>query len=127
MARISPEAKRLRIIEVIDAWRRLARNVAFSRMSLAQFMAEVQPSLDARAEIDNLQRQLRSAISRRESADAHSFELISRVGHAVKGDQHYGPNSFLCEEMGYTRETVRRRNIRRGMRQKRTRHRGAAW
>jgi hypothetical protein len=127
MARISPDAKRLRILAVIEAWRRFARNAVFSRMSLAEFMAEVKPSLEARAEIDKLQRQLRNAISQRESADARSFELISRIGYAVKGDPGYGPNSSLCEAMGYARETARRQNIRRGMRRKRTRQRGAAW
>jgi hypothetical protein len=127
MARMSPEAKRLRILRVVDGWRRLAKDSVFSRMSLAEFIEEVQPSLDVRAEIDDLQRQLAHALARRESADARSLELITRIGYAVKGDPNHGPNSNLCAAMGYTRETARRQSIRRGIRRRRPRKRTASW
>jgi hypothetical protein len=61
MARKSPEEKRHHIIRVIDAWRNVARNEMFSSMSLAEFTAAVQPSLQTRAEIEDLQQRLKLA------------------------------------------------------------------
>lgn len=119
MARTSPAEKLARIRMVLAAWARLGKPDSFWGMTLTQFRAAVQPSIDAREEIEDLQRRLRAAITRRNAADARTFKLISAVGAAVKGDPKHGMDSALYQAMGYTREATRVRNIRRGRRRQR--------
>ena len=118
MARISAAARSSRIDTVIRAWRGLAPAASFYGMTLLQFIAAVTPSLDARAEIADLQWRLRQAIMRRDTADKHSFDLISDVGLGVKGDPAYGEDSDLYGSMGFRREIDRRCNIQRGWRRR---------
>jgi hypothetical protein len=119
MARTSPAEKLTRIRAVLAAWLRLGRRDSFWGMTLTQFRAAVQPSIDAREEIEDLQQRLRVAIRKRNAADAHTFKLISGVGAAVRGNPNHGMNSALYEAMGFTREATRVRNIRRGRRRNR--------
>jgi hypothetical protein len=119
MARRSPAEKLERILTVIRAWQALAPRESFSGMSLAQFKTAVRPSIAARKDIADLQQRIRIKIQRRDTSDTRSFELITRLGFAVKGDPAHGRDSALCSAIGYTRETERRSRIRRGMRKKR--------
>jgi hypothetical protein len=119
MARMSPAQKLQRILKAIRAWERHARDDTFSGHSLARFKAAVQPSLDAHANVTDLRNQLRTAVIERNAADNRSLRLVRRVGFAVDADPAHGPDSDLYEELGYTREAVRRSKIRTGRRRKR--------
>lgn len=97
----------------------MAPDTAFYSTTLAQFKAEVKPSIDLREKIRSLQLQTRKAIRQRDEADAHSFERISQVASAVKGDRNHGDDGALYEAMGFTRESKRVQNIRKARRRKR--------
>jgi hypothetical protein len=56
--------------KIINAWSTLAPDATFAGITLAQYKAKVQPSFDARAQIDNLDAQLTAAKDNRDQADA---------------------------------------------------------
>jgi hypothetical protein len=76
MARKSPADKLERMNTVTAAWEHLSPEAVFFGQTLAQFKKNIQPSLDARAEITDLQKRLRAAIARRDVADARSMRIL---------------------------------------------------
>ena len=120
MARLSPEQRIERILNTIRAWETHARRSTFSRHTLAEFKAAMQPSLEAHARVVNLRKDLRIAIVERNGLVTKAMQLIYLVGFATQGDPEHGPNSNLYEALGYTRKAVRSAKIRRARRRKRT-------
>jgi hypothetical protein len=118
MARESPAQKIARISRVVHAWEAHAAHTVFSRKTLSQFRSAVQPSYDARAEIDRLQRQLSEAINRRTAADERSLRLLRSVVFAVLGHPDHAEDSVLYGSMGYVRRSARRRKPRRQRRKR---------
>jgi hypothetical protein len=118
MARKSPAERRRRMNQVVHAWEDLARNSRFSGMSVDDFEAEMQQSAVAHARVEDLRRELRHALAARDEVDTRCMALVYRVGWSVGGDPDFGCDSTLLEAMGFTRETVRRMRIRRGMRRR---------
>ena len=118
MARISPAAQLERIIQAIRAWKMHAPGRKFWGMTLAQFEAKAKPSLDADATVMRLRAELRIALAQRRIAHARSLRLIYHVGLSVKGDPDFGANSQLLEDLGYTRDAVLRRKLRREKRKR---------
>jgi len=80
-------------------------------MTLDQFKTAVQPSLDARELIKDLENQLAHAINQRDAADAVSLEKMQGVVAGVKADPTEGPNSSLLEAFGYTRKSERKSGL----------------
>ncbi len=119
MARLSPEQQVRRIRNTIRAWEVHARRSAFSRHSLTEFKAAMQPALDAHARVADQRKQLRVSLLERNGAVRKAMELVYLIGFATRGDPEHGPNSDLYEALGYTREAVRRTKIRRARRRKR--------
>jgi hypothetical protein len=113
MARESPTQKIARITKVAHAWQTHAADTAFYRKTLAEFRSSVQPSYDARVEIDQLQRQLAEAIKRRAAADDRSMRLLRGVVFAVLGHPDHAEDSALYAAMGYVRSSARRPKPRR--------------
>ncbi len=113
MARLSPADKFSRLVTVTGAWQRLRPNRSFSGLTLAQFKQAIQPSLDTRAEIADLQKRLRIAIKGRDHADRYSLEIRERVVFAVMGDPAEGSDGELYAAMGYVRMSARGKRRRR--------------
>jgi hypothetical protein len=105
-----------RIGNFINAWQTLRPAKSFSGLTLEQFKAKLQPSLDARTQIASLEQQLQAAINARADADRTSLATISLVVNAVRGDPEEGEDSALYEAMGYVRKSERRSGLRRGAR-----------
>jgi hypothetical protein len=106
MARRSPAGKLYQIQKVIRAWEDLAPASVFYGRTLEQFKAAVRPSEATRAEIEDLQRRLREAIHRRNTADAKSMRLLNGVVNSVRGHESHGNDSALYAAMGYVRQGV---------------------
>jgi hypothetical protein len=119
MARLSPEQQIQRILKTIRAWEAHARRSTFSRHSLAEFKAAMQPALDAHARVVDQRHQLRFTILERNGAVRKALQLVYLIGFATQADPAHGPNSNLYEALGYTREAVRRTKIRRARKRKR--------
>ena len=107
----SPKDTLKRILQVGTAWARLRPAKLFAGLTLEGYRAIIQPSLDARAEIEELQSRLKAAITRREAADKVSFEVVRRVRFGVIADQHEGDDGALYAAMGYVRRSVRRSGL----------------
>jgi hypothetical protein len=57
MARKSPKDVKLKIDKTLNAWETLAPSKSFGGMTLAQFKTAIQPSLDARQQLDDMEAQ----------------------------------------------------------------------
>jgi hypothetical protein len=110
VARKSPAEKLEWLLNVTRAWERLRPHRSFFGYTLERFKRALQPSLDIRKEIEDLQHRLRIAIRRRNEADRRSCRILQGVVFAVGG------NGELYAEMGYVPWARRGRPRRRGRR-----------
>ena len=107
----NPKATGDHINAVIAGWEEHAADASFGGLTLAQFKAKVKPSLDARAEIENLDRQLAGFRVDRDNADVVSEEIAASVVNSVKGDPSFGENSALYASFGYIRKDDRKSGL----------------
>ncbi len=103
----APKSTQEKINQVIAAWQTLRPAKSFAGMTLDQFKARLQPSLDARTAIAALENQLIAAQDQRDGADYASISAIQLVVNAVKGDPAEGEDGELYEAMGYVRKSER--------------------
>lgn len=97
----NPKDNEDKIKRILNGWQTLAPNKSFGGMTLEQFKAAVQPSLDARQKIDTLEEEIRQAIADRVTADEVSMEKSQLVVNGVLADPEEGPDSALYESFGY--------------------------
>jgi hypothetical protein len=107
----NPKSTEDRINAIIDGWEEHAADVTFGGLSLAQFKAKVKPSLDARAEVKDLDQKLAAARVERNNSDVLSDEITNNVVNSVKGDQAHGENSALYASFGYIRKADRKSGL----------------
>src|SRR5436190_12606427 len=96
---------------MIDGWQEHAADATFAGLTLAQFKAKLKPSLDARAAIESLERQLDGTRVDRDNADVVSEEIANNVVNSVKGDPNFGENSALYASFGYVRKDDRKSGL----------------
>jgi hypothetical protein len=92
---------------IINAWTTLAPAASFGGMTLAQYKAKVQPSFDARTQLDTIEAQKTAALDTRDDADGVTSDTNQMVINGVKGDPNFGDDSNLYEAMGYVRKSER--------------------
>lgn len=107
----NPTGKEAKINALLDGWEEHATGASFSELTLAQFKAKVQPSLDARDTIRQLELQLAAARVTRDNADVASTETVLSVVNSVKGSQTHGEDSALYASFGYVRKSDRRSGL----------------
>ena len=110
---LSPSVIEQKINTTAGAWENLRAAKSFAGLTLAQFKAAVQPSLDARAEVLNLENQLAEARANRDAKDQASFDAITKVVNAVVGDTTEGEDSPFYEALGYIRKSQRKSGLKR--------------
>jgi hypothetical protein len=98
----NPKDNEQKIRRMLNGWQTLAPNKSFGGMTLAQFQAAAQPSLDTRDNIDTLEDQLKQEQANRDSADEVSLAKAQQVVNGVLADPTEGPDSALYESFGYT-------------------------
>jgi hypothetical protein len=96
---------------IIAGWDEHAKDATFSGFTLAQFKLKVKPSLDTRAEIETLERQLDASRVNRDNADVDSKVFAELVVNSVKGDSAFGENSALYASFGYVRKDDRKSGL----------------
>lgn len=106
-----PKGNEQKIQRMLNAWETLAPDKTFGGMTLAQFRTAVQPSQAARERIEDLEDQLKQAITDRDRADDDSLAKAQLVINGVVGDPTEGPDSALYEAMGYTRKSERKSGL----------------
>ena len=114
----NPGKRNDRLTTIIEAWTKNAPQVKFSGLTLEQFKAKVQPSLEARATIGSLESQITVALATRDNADADSNELVQSVINSVKGDLNYGEDSPLYGAFGFVRKSERKSGLTRASKDK---------
>jgi hypothetical protein len=97
-----------KIALVLKAWKEISPDKSFAGMTLEQFTAKVQPSLDAREKIDELGENLIAAQTDLDNADVVSMKQVNLVVNAVKGDPTEGEDGALYAGMGYIRKSDRK-------------------
>jgi hypothetical protein len=96
-----------KITDVLNAWTDLRPAKSFANMTLAQFTAKIQPSLDARDALNTLAEQTTAGFVTRDTADVESMKDVLLVVNAVKGDPTEGEDGELYAAMGYVRKSDR--------------------
>jgi hypothetical protein len=107
MARKTPAGYLAAFKRIVSAWERLRPDMSFGGMTLEQFKAAVQPSLDKRVAVEDARVLLRGLIRGRDAADRRSWRLSRRVVHSVLGTPGEGEDSLLYAAMGYVPWSVR--------------------
>lgn len=108
---IQPKKIETSINEVSEAWEELAPDKSFAGMTLPQFQAKVQLSLDSRKKLSGAKDQRISAQSDRARNDAVSRETLLLVVNAIKGDPTEGEDSALYEACGYIPKSKRKSGL----------------
>ena len=116
----NPKSNLEKIQRILNAWQTLAPDKSFGGMTLAQFQAAVQPSLDSRQKIEVLEDQLTQTITDREAADETSLTRIKQVISGILADPTEGPDSALYEASGYTPDRDRKSGLTRKRKSKTT-------
>jgi hypothetical protein len=107
----NPKATGDHLDAVIAGWEEHAATASFGGLTLAQFKAKVKPSLDARTEIETVERQLAGLRVDRNNADVVSEEIAASVVNSVEGDLTFGENSALYASFGYIRKNDRKSGL----------------
>src|SRR5262245_52509606 len=96
-----------RVTEVMGAWEKMRPDKPFFGLTLDGFKQAAKPFLDARAEIERLEKQTAHAVAKRDAAAAIFVEILQGVVLAVKGDPAEGQNGELIGAMGYVPKNQR--------------------
>ena len=102
---LSPTVVEEKITTTTSAWEDLRPGKSFAGLTLVQFKAAMQPALDARTTISNLENLLSAASSARDDKDKEACEIIAKVVNAVVGETTEGSDSPLYEALGYVRKS----------------------
>lgn len=108
---ISPIKAEAKISQVVTAWETLRPEKSFAGLTLTQFKAAIQPSLDTRAQVETLKDQIAAAQTAREEADKTSIDTIHLLVNAVKGDPTEGEDGVFYEALGYVSKSERRSGL----------------
>lgn len=111
MALYNPKRTADKLQKVVDAWQTIRPAKTFAGMTLEQFKAKVQPSLDVRDQLVNLRNQVTDSRTQRHQSDAASIELAQLVVNGVKADTEEGENGSLYAAMGYIPKNARRSGL----------------
>jgi hypothetical protein len=80
-------------------------------ITLAEYKRIVQPSLDSRAKIADLEAQLVAERATRDAADRVSMPETRRVVDNVVGSPEDGPDGAVYAAMGFVRKSENRRGL----------------
>jgi hypothetical protein len=109
MPKLAPNVLEEKYQRFINAWETLAPEKSFGGMTLAQFKATVQASVEPRQRIQTLEAQMTDAIKDRESADAATADVMELVVNGVRADKTVGgADGALYKEMGYIPKSERK-------------------
>ena len=113
---MSPAQNKDKITTVLNAWKDLRPTKSFAGMTLAEFTAQIQPSLDFRAQEADFEEKRKVAVTQRDKADTLALPTVARVVAAVVADKDEGVDGELYEQMDYVRKSARKSGLhRKGM------------
>ena len=107
----SPNITEKFLNDIINAWTELAPTAQFAGLTLTEFKAKVQPSLDTRTEVSTLETQLTAVRQSRKNADIISNDDAFNIVNGVRSAPGFGENSALYKAMGYIPKNDRRSGL----------------
>ena len=107
----TPQSNLDRIKNVLKAWQNLRPEKSCHGWTLDEYKRIVQPSLDSRARIAELEAMLVAERARRDESDRVSMPATRRVVDSVRGDPAEGADGALYQAMGFVRESQIRRGL----------------
>jgi hypothetical protein len=109
MATLAPNLMEEKYQAILTAWETLAPDKSFGGMTLEEYKATVQPSIEARHRIRTLDAQMTDAIKDREAGDKATAEACELVVNGVRADKTVGgADGALYKEMGYIPKSERK-------------------
>ena len=105
--KMSPKLTLIAIMDLKQRWETVCPERSFFGLTLANFNAGVQPSLDVRAALETLDGQRQALLARRHNVDEASMYLVQGVINAIKGDPTQGEDGELYGALGYVRKSMR--------------------
>jgi hypothetical protein len=112
----SPSEVQNRIATIVNAWSNLRPTKSFYGLTLEQFKAAVQSSLDARNAVAEMKNNHLAATVQRATADAASLTTLRNVVNAVIADPVEGEDGELYKAMGFVRKSERASGLTRAKR-----------
>ena len=106
-----PKKVEEKMLKVLDAWRTLAPGKSFGGMTLAQYEAQVENSLEPRTRLKELSDQTIQQITQRDDEDTETMTALQRVIAGIVADPTEGDNSALYEACGYVRKDNRKSGL----------------
>ena len=106
-----PKEVAQKLAQFIQAWTSLRPTKSFLGMTLTEFKTALQPSVDHRQSLVDLQNQVLSKQDVRDMSDADTVKLLKRLVNAVKADPDEGEDSDFLEALGYVRASDRKSGL----------------
>lgn len=103
----NPKANEEKMLKMLNAWKTLAPEKSFGGLTLAEFEAFVNDSLQSRVTVSSLDDSRTQAITVRDNCDYTFLQKAALVVAGVVADPTEGDNSALYEAMGYVRKANR--------------------
>jgi hypothetical protein len=103
----SPKIIEEKLRMILTGWKTLARDKVFGGMTYEQFEAFVQPSFDARQQLEVLDDQRTNLMTTRDTADDASMAKTGQIIAGIESHPEFGNNSALWEAVGRTRKSER--------------------
>ena len=103
----SPKDIEARLRMILNAWKTLAPDKQFGGMTVQQFETFIQPSFDARQQLDVLDDQRTNLLTTRETADDASIAKANAIVAGIAAHPEFGDDSALYEAVGRTRRSER--------------------
>ena len=108
---LNPKANEEKMNKMLTAWKTLAPEKTFGGLTLAQFEALVNDSLEARTTVAALEDSRTQAIAVRDNCDNTFLQKAQLVVAGVLADPSEGDDSALYEAMGYVRKANRKSGL----------------
>ncbi len=108
---INPKRTAERLQKLIHAWETLRPTKSFAGLTLAEFKAKVQLSLDERSSLTTIKTQAAESRKKRRQSDLVSLAAGLLVVNGVKADSAEGEDGPLYAAMGYVPKSARRSGL----------------
>jgi hypothetical protein len=111
MSTISPKKVAEKVQRVTTSWQTLRPAKTYAGMTLAQYQAKVQPTLDAHSQVQTLSDQLKQTRDTRRLSNTTSMATTKLVVNAIKGDPDDGEDSPFYAALGYVQSSSRKSGL----------------
>lgn len=107
----SPKVIEEKYTRILNAWKTLAADKTFGRITLEQLETQVAKSNATRERLATLEDEIKQQQANRATEDAITLQMCSLLVKNVVADSDFGDDSALYETMGYIRKSNRKSGL----------------